>query len=158
MIRTSVVVRMPILGEHAFELAALGGYSLHLEGPLFAWSPGGPFIQVPGVVVGGPRLAMRDAATGEDIPLRAPLLPTRSSGFSRGRHMIRSFNAPKAGQYVLACEGVNAERDWSAHQFVVTRPYGFQMLASVLAMMASALTLFAGLALLGLSASLRAGI
>lgn len=155
LIRNSVVARLPILGEHVLELSTPGGYALHLEGPMFSRMPGGPFLQLPGVHLGGPRLALRDASTSEDVPLRAPLLPTRSSGFSRARHMIRSFNAPNAGRYVLACEGVDPQHDWSAYQFVVTLPYGFRMLVSILAAIVGLFMLMAGVALLGLSASQR---
>lgn len=158
VIRTSVVARLPILGEHALELPRPGPFALHLEGPMLSRMPGGPFLQVPGVHLGGPRLALRDAATGEDVPLQAPLLPTRSSGFSRARHMIRVFNAPKAGRYVLAVDGVDPQRDWSGREFVVTLPYGFRMLVSILAAITGLFTLMAGLAMMGLSESQRLGL
>jgi len=145
MIQSGVLARLPILGEHALELQRAGGYSLHLEGPMFSRMPGGPFLQLPGVQIGGPRLTLRDAATGEELPLRAPLLPTRSSGFARARHLIRVFNAPRPGRYVLACEGVDPQHDWSAHEFVVTEPYGFKMLGLILAGIAGLFALMAGI-------------
>jgi hypothetical protein len=157
-IQSSVVVQVPVLGEHAVELARPGGYALHVEGPMFSRMPGGLFFQIPGVHIGGPRLTLRDAVTGEDVPLRAPLLPTRSSGVARARHQIRMFNAPKAGGYVLASDGVDPQHDWSAHRFVVTEPYGFKLMALILAGILGLFTLMAGLAILGSVALQKAGV
>ena len=154
----SVVARIPVTGEHAFELPGAGGYALHLEGPLFSRMPGGPIVQLPGVHLGGPQLALRDEATGEEVPLRAPLLPTRSSGFSRARHQIRTFNAPRPGRYVLASGGVDLERDWSDRAFLVTRPYGMTLLFLIVGAIASLFAFMGGAALLGFAGIGAAGL
>jgi hypothetical protein len=158
LIGRSVVARTPVTGEHALDLPGPGGYALHLEGPMFSSMPGGPFVQLPGVHIGGPQLALRDEATGAPVELRAPLLPTRSSGFSRARHEIRTFNVPRTGRYVLASSGVDLARDWSDREFVVTRPYGFKLLFLILTGIASLFALMGGLALLGLAGSRAAGL
>ena len=158
LIRRSVVARMPVTGENGFELPQPGGYALHLEGPMSSRMPGGMFLQVPGVHIGGPGLALRDERTAEEVELRAPLLPTRSSGFSRARHQVRSFSVARAGRYVLASSGVDPERDWSEHAFVVTRPYSATILFLILAGIASLFAFMGGAALLSWSGMQRLGL
>jgi hypothetical protein len=158
MIGRSVVARTPVTGEHAFELPRPGGYALHLEGPMFSRMPGGPVLQLPGVHFGGPQLALREEATGEPVELRAPLLPARSSGFSRARHQIRTFYAARAGRYVLASSGVDLERDWSDRAFVVTRPYEFLMIFLILGGLVSLFALMGGAALLGMMGGGASGL
>jgi hypothetical protein len=158
LIRRSVVARVPVAEAHVVDLGAAGAYALHLEGPMLSRVPGGPILQFFGVQLGGPRLSLREEATGAEVPLHAPLVPVRSSGFSRARHQVRAFQAPQAGRYVLACEGVDPERDWSQWAFLVTRPYAARMLALVLTAIVGLITFMAGAVLLGWWAMIRLGI
>jgi hypothetical protein len=158
-LRRSVVARTPVnAGEHAVDLTAAGAYALHLEGPMLSRMPGGPILQFFGVQAGGPRLSLREEATGADVPLHAPVFPVQSSGFSRARHQVRSFEAPRGGRYVLSCEGVDPARDWSAWEFLVTRPYGATMTVLLLAALVGLFTFMAGAALLGQLALDRLGV
>jgi len=158
LITRSVVARLPVLGAHPLDLAAPGSYAIHVEGPMFSRMPGGPTLQFFGVRLGGPRLAMIEEASGAEVPVRAPLLPVRSSGFASARHQIGSFRAERAGRYRLSSEGVAADRDWSSFRFVVSSDYSAQMLALILGALVGLFTLLAGLALVAAPAIDRSGL
>ena len=138
VVRSSILVRVPVLAAQDVSLAEAGTIVLCIEAPHF------------GTQFAGVDFAMQDSA-GRDVPSAPIVFRAKVSGFSRVRLSVRSFDVPRAGLYRLLARGIEPARDLSDAAIVLTRPFASAMLLSILGITFGAIALIGG----GVLTSLR---
>ncbi len=133
LVRRATILRVPILEKQNIEFTEAGRVVLCIEGSLFTTR----FRNL------GYELSMRN---GERISAITPLLPGKTSSFSRARIQIQSYEIPTPGFYVLRIKGLEADQqDDSDHQIVFTRPYIGRMVGYIIGIVLSAELAIAGI-------------
>lgn len=145
--RDAIVTRVGLVGRHELDLPAPGAYVIDLERPVYRWSR--PMAQLPGVIAGGPRVSLLEAASGAEILLLAPFLGAQTKTFTRLRQTIRTFSIQRPGRHVLTGEA----GDWPDHELIVARAGGVTSVLLGLGMIAGGLLAAGGLAVAILSFS-----
>lgn len=114
--------------EQPVEFSEAGRVLLCVEGPMFTRH----FAKL--------RYELTDSS-GAKVQGRNSLLRTGSSGFTRARLEIMSFNIPAPGKYSLRIHGVEGEEPAdSPYRIVFMKPYFVQVVANILGiLLASAL-------------------
>ena len=130
VVRSSILVRVPVLAEQDVTLAQAGTVVLCIEAPHF------------GTQFAGVDFAMRDSA-GRDVPSAPIVFRAKVSGFSRVRLSVRSFDIARPGRYRLVANGIAPGRDMSEAAVVLTRPFVGAMVLWILG------TTLGGMALIG---------
>jgi len=138
VVRSSILVRVPVLAAQDVSLAEAGTIVLCIEAPHF------------GTQFAGVDFAMQDSA-GRDVPSAPIVFRAKVSGFSRVRLSVRSFDVPRAGRYRLLARGIDSARDMSDAAIVLTRPFASAMLLWILGITFGAIALIGG----GVLTSLR---
>jgi hypothetical protein len=94
-----VLVRVPPVAEQDVELEAAGSLVLELESPPLTTPPRRRTF------------SLREHPSGCVVPMRAELVPTRSSGFTRARLAIQRFALEAPGTYTLRVDGLVSGED-----------------------------------------------
>ena len=149
--RRALVVRLPLVGRHEIELPSAGAYVIDLERPIYRRSK--YMLHLPGAIIGGPRVTLREAATGAEVMLHAPVLGAETKGWTRLRKSMRTFAVTRGGRYVLDGEDVGTSEQWPEHEMIIARSGGLTSTLLGLGMAAGGLLAAAGVvvAILALS-------
>jgi hypothetical protein len=137
VVQSSVIARLPLVADQEVRLPEAGRVDLYVEQPTLAWN------------IGGFTFAMRDAV-GREVPSSLILMRTRVSGMARTRLAVRSFAVPAAGLYRILSGGFDG-RDVSRIAIVLGRPFGFQLVGWILAIVFGGFVLIGGLVVGGLT-------
>jgi hypothetical protein len=137
LVRSSILVRVPVLAEQEVPLAAAGTVVLCIEAPHFS------------TAFAGLDFSMRDPA-GRDVRSAPIVFRTKVSGLSRVRLAVRSFEIARAGRYQLLAQGIAPGRDLSDAALVLTRPFAAAMVAWILGIVLGGIGLVGGTVLTSL--------
>lgn len=111
LLKESVELRLPVLPRQTIEFNSPGEKCLHLEGPRFTTA----FWKA--------KFALKDEATGEEVPLRIVLFRTMSSGLKRARLNTHRCTINHAGRYEFTITGIKEGSDTTALNILFTKPY-----------------------------------
>ena len=120
LLKESVECELPVVPRQTFEFSLPGEKCLHLQGPRFSLA----FFSV--------KLALKDEATGEAVPLRPVLFRTVTSGISRVRLLTHRCMISHAGRYELTISGIMEGTDPASIGIVFTKPYRTQAVLFIL--------------------------
>ncbi len=111
MLKEGVECELPVIPRQTFEFCAPGEKYLHLQGPRFS------------TAFWGVKLALKDEATGEPVPLRGVIFRMVTSGISRARIFTHRCMISHAGRYELTISGIREGTDPASAGVVFTKPY-----------------------------------
>ncbi len=133
MVRSSVLLRVPLAESQEVRFQELGPVALAVEGPQGTTRFAGVSFEL-------------TSLSGEPLPGRPVLLRTRSTGFSRTRLELMRFDLPFSGGYLLHMSGLGAPREKDAtHAVVFTRPHRAETIALVVGIVLASAVLIASL-------------
>lgn len=124
--RQARLLDVPVVDRQAVELAQAGQVVLELEGPIFTRVPAGlEFAMV------GP--------DGVEVPSRATLFRSGSSGVTRGRKELRVFDVRVPGRHAFRIEGLSDDGSRYAElRLIFKRPTAAATVAWIVATILSA--------------------
>ncbi len=134
VVRTSIIVRLPVLREQDVRFPEPGLVMLCIETTYLDSS------------FGGAGFALTDFS-GHDVPSAPILFRTKVSSFSRVRLSIRTFQIPRAGRYRLVVTGVPQGRDMSKSALVFARPFAGALVLWILGIVFGGICLVGGIVL-----------
>lgn len=130
MLKAGVECELPIAPRQIIEFNTPGEKCMHLQGPRFT------------TAFWGVKFALKDEATGEQVPLRPILFRMVTSGLKRVRIFTHRCTISHAGRYELTISGIREGVDPSPIGIVFTRPYRVQAILFIVGLVfASMLTI-----------------
>ena len=123
--RAEMVLSVPLLAEQEFSIDFAGAFLLHAEGPRATRAFGGLDYQ------------LLDLSDQSVVPLKSMLVPHSSSGISRARLSLRSFETGQAGTFLLTVTGLTDPAVAQEHNLVVTHDRRAGKIGNILAVVFS---------------------
>lgn len=133
LLKESVECKLPIVPHQIFEFTGPGEKCMHLEGPRFT------------TAFWGVKFALKDQATGEDVPLKAILFRVVASGFKKARIYTHRCVISHAGRYELTISGIREGTDLSSLGVIFTKPYRAKAMLLILGITFAGMLVIAGL-------------
>lgn len=129
VMRKAQLFRIPLAASQEVEFAEAGRVILNIEGPMLSRQ------------FAGARFELR-SKDGEPVEGRGIRLRGRSSGLTKARMELMSYDIPRPGRYVLTMTGREIN---PGHAVVFMRPHGGPMVVRVLGIVLSSVVLIASL-------------
>ncbi len=129
VMRKAHLFRTPLAASQEVEFSEAGRVVLNIEGPMLSRQ------------FAGARFELR-SKDGEPVEGRRVWLRGRSSGFTKARMELMSYDIPRPGRYVLTMTGREIN---PGHAVVFMRPHGGAMAVRVLGIVLSSVVLIASL-------------
>lgn len=109
--KQATIISVPLLEQQEVAFAPSGRAILSIEGPMFTGRFANLYYEL-------------STSDGTRVMGRKLWFPTRTSGLSKARLGIESYEIPRPGRYTLRIQGLGTE--WTAdteHRIVFTKPY-----------------------------------
>jgi hypothetical protein len=136
MVRSSVLLRVPLAEAQEVHFDHMGPVSLAIEGPQGSRRFAGVSFAL-------------TSLSGEPVAGRPVLFRMRTSGFSKARLELMRFDLPFSGGYRLHVKGLGEPREKdSAHAVVFTRPHTAETVAFILGIVLASAVLITSLVFL----------
>ena len=133
--RDSVLVSVPLVAEQDIDIPDSGTMLLHAEGPRMT------------TVFGDLDYRLTDLSDNRDVPLAMVLFRQKSSGLSRVRLSLRSFDVARPGRYRLTVTGLRAGPPPERYGMAITLDRRGGLVGRIVALVFASIGLLAGLAL-----------
>lgn len=141
LLRDSEVARVPAGSESTVMFGAPGTYVLHVDQPRLS------------MAMVGAKFALREEASGADVPSSPVILRTTNAGFATASASVRSFDVERAGAYRLLVTNVDPAGDLSRVQLIFARPYAVALFLLIFATVFGGACLIAGVVFTALQIS-----
>lgn len=131
-----VLASVPLLAEQVMTIEGTGKLLLHAEGPRFTRA------------FAGLEFHLTDLSSDTEVPLDPVWIRAASSGGSRSRLSLRSFELQRAGSYRLVIRGLRRTGDadhaddTESHRIVITPDHRSRMAGMIVGLIVAALALF----------------
>lgn len=133
--RSSLLASVPLVAEQEIALDATGPMLLHGEGLRFTRAFGGLEYRLIGL------------SDNRDVPLNGIWLKSSSSGVSKARLSLRSFDLARAGHFRLTVRGAIDPALADEHKIVITHNRRNRIVGIILGLVFGGIGIAAGLAL-----------
>lgn len=130
--RSELVLSVPLLADQEISIEATGSYLLNAEGPRATRAFGGLDYQ------------LTDLSDQSRVSLGTIVVPYTSSGISRSRLSVRTFEVEKPGRFRLSVSGLSDPSVADRNNLVVTRDRRGRKVGAILLVVFSAIGLAAG--------------